>query len=750
MARGHASRRARRTVAVTASVGLLATGLGIGTGTGTASAAPGDKPARSGQSDVRHIGDDISNGKPLPLSKEGAGGSGSKSDEFKVGTVRKWPALDDKNDVNYTKQFVLRGIGNNVEVWVAKDIAFPAGDCRNQVGGGEGVVVTDAQVASFVHEFDSNIYPVEKEVFSKPPTRDGKSTSLSNLYANFYNLPSRSFQGDGDRIVTLVDNVRDQNFYDPTAADGKTYIAGFHYSLFNEYTNRNVMTLDAWDWTHRTGNGGTDNSTDTDYAACSAAIGRPFGDPRPHTYEGTFAHEYQHLLEYYESPGEANFINEGLSDWAQTLVGYVDPSLDPADPAADGHLQTWMGFNDDPAFGGPEQSLTRWQDQGAPEILSDYGMAYSFMEYLHSHFDTPFMTDLHRENANGFVGLANVMKAHNVSGTPLDLIHDFLASMAVDQQIEGGTKTLVKGDAAKLNTETMSARINWTTPQAYSSPGAPTNGADWIAVPGGDGQYSFDGAEGYPALPVQWTKAADGRLFSGTANNLDRAIARKISVPTGNSTVTFDLEYQTEATWDFAFVQVYDPTEKKWVSLSNANATFNADPQATAAVRANLPGFTGSSGGVTTQSFDLSKYAGQDVFVAVRYVSDGSVNEPGVWLSGMSVGGTAVADATDLSKWTSPTGAVPVPVNSWTVQLVGWDASNVSVVTLPLGAGSTWSGDVSDTLGIAAPQFAGFIVTANDPTLAVSQYADYTLGTSAAATSTTSSSTSQAKPGKKG
>ena len=322
------------------------------------------------------------------------------------------------------------------------------------------------------------------------------------------------------------------------------------------------------------------------------------------------------------------------------------------------------------------------------------------------------------------------MTKFNVSGTPLDVIHDFLASMAVDQQIESGTKTLVKGDAARLNTATMSARINWTTPQAYSSKGAPTNGADYIAVPGGDGQYTFDGAEGYPALPVQWTKAADGRLYSGTGNNLDRAIARKISVPASNSTVTFDLEYQTEASWDFAFVQVYDPATKKWVSLSNANTTTNADPQAAAAVRANLPGFTGSSGGVTTQSFDLSKYAGQDVFVAVRYISDGSVNEPGVWLSGMSVGGTTVADATDLSAWTSLTGAVPVPVDSWTVQLVGWNGTQVSAVTLQLGAGSTWSGDVSDTLGIT-PEFAGFIVTANDPTLAVSQYADYTLGTSA-------------------
>jgi hypothetical protein len=185
-------------------------------------------------------------------------------------------------------------------------------------------------------------------------------------------------------------------------------------------------------------------------------------------------------------------------------------------------------------------------------------------------------------------------------------------------------------------------------------------------------------------------------------------------VPATNPTVTVDLEYQTEATWDFVFVQVYDTAQKKWVSLANANTTStNVDPQ----------------------------YAGQDVKIAVRYMTDGSTVEAGAWLSGLSVGGTPLADATDLSKWTSLTGAVPTPVDSWTVQLVGWNGTQVSAVTLPLTAGSnTWTGDVSDTLGIA-PEFAGFIVTANDPTLGVSQYADYTLTSGTAGGTTTGTPT---------
>jgi hypothetical protein len=732
MMQGQLSRRTRQGVALSAA-GLLVAGLGVGAGAVTAQAASN---GNAGKSDVRHVGGDYNDGKPLPLSKQGsrAGGSGVKSDEFQVGTVRQWPALDDAKGVVYSKQFVLRGIGDNVEVWVAKDLAFPAGSdgvCRNTVGGGEGIVVTDEQVASFIDEFDSNIYPLESDVFSTPPSHDGSVTPLTRAYAQFYGLPARNFKGDGDRIVTLVDNVRDSNYYTPRAEDGRTYIAGFFWSLINNYTNRNVMTLDSWDWIHRTGTNPPDDSQDPDYLACSEQILRPFGDPRPLTYEGTFAHEYQHLLEYYASPGESSWVNEGLSDWAQTLVGYVDPSLSPDsdDPDVDGHMQAWMGFADDEDFGGPEQSLTRWEDQGAPEILADYGMAYAFMEYLWSHFGgNDFMTALHNQDLNGFAGLDATLEEFEIDASSLDVIHDFLASVAVDQELEGG-KTLVNGDAGALSTDSLSAKINWSTPQANDSPGAPTNGADYVGL-GGGGQVTFDGSETYPTTPTTWTETADGRLFSGAGDNLDSSIAREITVPAGNPTVTVDLEYDTEPAWDFAFVQVWDDEANEgdggWVSLANENTTDQADPDADPLVVANLPGFTGSSGGVTAQTFDLGDYAGQNVWLAVRYITDGAVTNPGVWLSGLSVGGAEVPDATELDSWSSLSEAKPTAVESWTVQLVGWNDGQVSVVTVPLDGDNAWSGDTAAVLGIT-PTFVGAIVTANDSTEQMGDYPTYEL-----------------------
>ena len=48
-----------------------------------------------------------------------------------VGTVRQWLGRDDAQGTLYRKDYVLRGVGDKIEVWVAIDLSFPAGDCRS-------------------------------------------------------------------------------------------------------------------------------------------------------------------------------------------------------------------------------------------------------------------------------------------------------------------------------------------------------------------------------------------------------------------------------------------------------------------------------------------------------------------------------------------------------------------------------------------------------------------------------------------
>ena len=272
-----------------------------------ADAAP--KKAKAGN-DHRSVGANYNHGKALRFSaKESDSGGGAQEGGAVVGTVRQWPALDDENGVVYTKRYRLRGVGDHIEVWVAENLAYPAGDCRNTRGLTD---ITDAQVEGFIDEFDCNIYPKESRSFSGAPGpgrlqaqlgRTGRSTRPAR--------PTTSRAGrqrPGRELLRAVD------------PDGQTYIAGFFYSVFNELPrpqrddDRRVRLAAP----HRRHTAGRQRRPR--YAACAAQTGRPSA-LAPHHYEGTFAHEYQHLLESYEDPGEASWVNEGLSDYAQRLVG---------------------------------------------------------------------------------------------------------------------------------------------------------------------------------------------------------------------------------------------------------------------------------------------------------------------------------------------------------------------------------------------------------------------------------------------
>ena len=346
-----------------------------------------------------------------------------------VGEERTWLGLDDFEGALYPKAYTLRGIGQNIEVWVASDeddistgIDFPAGDCRND---GVRNVISDEQVQYLIDEFDTNMYPVESEAFSVPPPRNGAQAPLTDIL----DLPNNYYRGPGERIVALIDNVRDENFYDTNNEGSLPYVAGFYFSTFDDLFNRLVMTIDAFDWVHRTGaNPPHEPSSDL----CLNANARPF------LYEGTFAHEYQHLLLNYVDFDETIWVNEGVADYAQTITGYVDPSVPVTEIGFDSHVQCFLGFNDiddnaNPIArpGGPENSLTLWGDQAdfPTETFCDYGAAYTFMEYLAGRFGHEVLSGLHTDGANGLDSLAQLL---GTAAKPLDVITSWATMVAVD------------------------------------------------------------------------------------------------------------------------------------------------------------------------------------------------------------------------------------------------------------------------------------------------------------------------------
>jgi hypothetical protein len=100
-----------------------------------------------------------------------------------IGTQRVWLALDDGDGTPantggaYLKTYTLRGVGDKIEVWVADELTFEDGDCRNDAR----IEIGDAQVQYLIQQFDTNMYPKESAAFSVPPSRNGSNALLDDL-----------------------------------------------------------------------------------------------------------------------------------------------------------------------------------------------------------------------------------------------------------------------------------------------------------------------------------------------------------------------------------------------------------------------------------------------------------------------------------------------------------------------------------------------------------------------------------------
>ena len=567
---------------------------------------------------------DFNNGVTLPLDQADIKNAQPPLGPAKIGDTKTWLALDDWCDTGaagpcgpghgriYLKNYTLRGVGTHAEVWVANNLNFPNqallnpftanatdtfgyNDCRND---GVRNVITDAQVSYLIDQFDNNMYPIESDWWSTPPNRNGNKAVLAKQLG----FPQNYYRGEGDNIVVLIDNVRDENFYDENNANTHSYIAGFYYSVFDNYFDRDVMTVDAWDWLHRT-------QADPPHAPssnpCTSAPARPF------LYESVFAHEYQHLLHHYTDPDEPSWVNEGLSDFTEVITGYADLRKHTNEKGHDSHTNAYLGWeavvdaswNPIAYASGPENGLPAWEDQGSDEILADYGNAMFFMNYVRSQgFDKDFFHAWQHNQANGIAGLNSTLSAFGSTASFQSLFNDDIISALVDGYIDNGAG-VSGGTSAQFQNSATEATV-LINADANGTPGAPPWGADYLELGTGAAitsvAFNGDDAFHYAAGP-QWVVDGDGYFTNPDVaettvydNMQDLSIARDVTGHDGQ-VLSFDHYYAMELGWDFGFVQVSTNNGGSWQSLACTGTTSTHDPGAISPIVANLPGYTGPS-----------------------------------------------------------------------------------------------------------------------------------------------------------
>ncbi|MHA1562495.1 MAG: hypothetical protein ACTSPA_10260 [Promethearchaeota archaeon] len=539
--------------------------------------------------------------------------TGKSDDE---GIFLEWAILDDWEGAYYYAIYELRAIGDLCEIWVQVDMAYPEGDPRDTP------VVTDAQAEYLLAEFEGNIYPIDTDYFGTPDFHDGSKPSLHGS----------DWADDTGRSVILVSNVRDESYYDSSYP---YYIAGFYSPTFEEFFDRNIISLDSYAWESR--------------------LGAP-----SYLYEAITAHEYQHLIHDDYNGADDLFMNEGCSMYAEPLCGY---------PLAWGDIDSYLAT--------PDNSLVDWGDQGGINILADYGNALMWAIYLSDNYGTDFLSQFVQA---GIVGIDGINAALDHFGHE-DTFDDAFHGWRIANLIDSGEYAY---DFMDLS-ETDPPRIY----DLYSTSAFPFNGVDfgetesilgyatgvyklgsystdYIRLTGlNDYTFEFDGDDFGTA--AEWE--INGEILYSTPawSECDLSIRTDLDLTNVvDATLSFDTMYEIEIDWDFGFTQISTDNGETWVSLENDYTTGSFDPNAHPAIIENLPGLSGNETvDWINMDFDLSAYDGQEVILQFRYMTDWAYEELGWWITNIAINGAPI----DVSAFYHP----PPPETDFLISFIGDD-----------------------------------------------------------------------------
>jgi len=505
------------------------------------------------------------------------------------------------------KDFTLRSVGDNVEIWVANDLSYGPDNPK------PADVVTQVQVDKLRDEFDSNIYPTATEFFGTPEQLDGSNSPLPGLVG----FPDDYYEGS-DKIIMLVDNVQDEGWNDPSYP---FFVAGFFWQTLENYIDRNIVTIDTNSWDTRLEN----------------------------TFYGTTIHELQHLIQADNDGAEESWVNEGMSTFSEYLGGY-------------GHGEGSINFYLDH----PENSLVNWDEHGTaatgPETIADYGQVYLFMLYMYDKFGKEFIRELATDGTSqGIASVEKVLQDNATNKTFTEVYQNFMTALTLDNSNVSSDYNFDSIDLRKLPVGNEGAvrgkTVDFEKAKTFEKEGVPAWGGDFKEFNFGKDVrgLEFDGVD---FLPLQWKSVADPKgsgeqvLHANNGDEADQALIFGATVPADNATLTFDHFYDIEEEWDYGMVQVSTDNGDTWTSLENENTRSDVVEEGYPTIKENVPGFTGTNGDWTTETFDLSAYAGQGVLVSFRNLTDWGSNEAGWFVKDIQLGDFS-ADGTSTDVFQS-------------------------------------------------------------------------------------------------
>jgi immune inhibitor A len=334
-------------------------------------------------------------------------------------------------------------------------------------------------------------------------------------------------------------------------------------------------------------------------------------------YHGVLAHEFQHMIHWYNDRNEDSWLNEGFADLASFLNGYDVPGHD------------WAFFN------GPDTQLSDI-DYDAPDSIASYGAAYMFTSYFLDRFGRQATQALVSHPENSFASVDAVLAELGTGLTHEELFADWVvANLLDDPSLADGQYGYEGVDLHVLHIEDD---LNSSDYPLSREATVRQYGADYYRLRGeGPLLLSFTGSTQARLINTQ---AHSGRYlwWSNRADESDMTLTREFDLSDVDSaTLEFWAWYDIEEDWDYTYVLVSVDGGETWEIVTTPSGT-PTNPNGN-----NFGwGYTGKSGGGEEpvwiqEEVDLSPYVGQEVLIRFEQITDGAVNRPGFALDDVAI-----------------------------------------------------------------------------------------------------------------
>ena len=344
-----------------------------------------------------------------------------------------------------------------------------------------------------------------------------------------------------------------------------------------------------------------------------------------YTY-GVLAHEFQHMIHWYQDRNETSWLNEGLSELATLLNGFEHTGF--------GDLYT----------SSPDLQLNDWPAE-SDNTPPHYGAGFLFVSYFLERFGNEATQALVAHPANGLSSVDAVLGEFNVedslTGSSVDA-DDVVLDWVVSNYLLDGSVADGRYTYPQYSNLVNNARpTEWISDcsSGVRSKDVRQYGVDYIRMDC-EGQLTlrFEGSTQTALLPED-PYSGDYAFWSNKGDESDMTLSRNFDFTdvSGPLTLSYMTWYDIELDWDYLYVLASEDEGATWEFLSTPSGT-STDPNGN---NYGL-GYSGFSGGGEEgewiqESVDLSQFAGREVLLRFEYITDAAVNGEGLLLDDIAV-----------------------------------------------------------------------------------------------------------------